>query len=260
MEADNTPPFSALKTSRKYHKWLMLFVGSQFVIWSVTGAYMVFFDIDYIHGDTLVKNHQTKVPVQQLNYPMSSLRAQYSQLEKLSVGMHINKPVYRFVQDDVHYMVDAQTGELLSPLSKEQALKVAQYEYAGSGSIDSVEYIDANPPAELSSRVHSALPAWRVKFDNVGSPTLYISERTGEVLGKRHQWWRLFDWMFRFHVMDYQDSEIDNFLLFWVTLFAIFAAVMGAVLIYFTVIKNKINVQGFIPRLHKNNNIEQGRV
>jgi uncharacterized iron-regulated membrane protein len=39
-----------LKTSRKFHKWLMLFVGVQFVIWSITGAYMVFFDIDYIQN------------------------------------------------------------------------------------------------------------------------------------------------------------------------------------------------------------------
>ena len=43
---------ATLKTSRKLHKWFMLFIGLQFVIWSVTGAYMVFFDIDYIHGDS----------------------------------------------------------------------------------------------------------------------------------------------------------------------------------------------------------------
>jgi len=48
-----------LKTSRKFHKWLMLFLGIQFLIWSISGAYMVIFDIDYIHGDSLVVNHQT---------------------------------------------------------------------------------------------------------------------------------------------------------------------------------------------------------
>ncbi len=50
-----------VKTSRKFHTWLMSFVDVQFVIWSITGAYMVFFDIDYIHGDSLVINHQTKI-------------------------------------------------------------------------------------------------------------------------------------------------------------------------------------------------------
>ncbi|MFT6029889.1 MAG: hypothetical protein ACI8O8_001630, partial [Oleiphilaceae bacterium] len=30
----------------------MLFLGLQFLIWSISGAYMVIFDIDYIHGDS----------------------------------------------------------------------------------------------------------------------------------------------------------------------------------------------------------------
>ena len=47
-----------LKVSRKFHKWLMLFIGLQFIIWSISGAYMVIFDIDYIHGDSLVVTHQ----------------------------------------------------------------------------------------------------------------------------------------------------------------------------------------------------------
>ncbi|WP_462159350.1 PepSY domain-containing protein [Pseudoalteromonas sp. GB56] len=238
----------------------MLFVGSQFVIWSVTGAYMVFFDIDYIHGDTLVKNHQTKVPVQQLNYPMSSLRAKYSQLEKFTVGMHIDKPVYRFEQEDVHYMVDANSGELLSPLRKEEAIRVARHEYTGDGAVESVEYIDSNPPFELSRRVHNALPAWRVNFDNLGSPSLYISARSGEVLAKRHEWWRLFDWMFRFHVMDYEDSEIDNKLLFWFTLFGIFSALAGMVLAYFRVFKKDEPEHSLAQELDKNNNMQRGGI
>ena len=45
----------------------MLFIGAQFVIWSVTGAYMVFFNIDYIHGDTLVINHQNKIDPNNIN-------------------------------------------------------------------------------------------------------------------------------------------------------------------------------------------------
>jgi hypothetical protein len=52
-----TQSMGLLKISRKSHKWLMLFVGVQFVIWSITGVYMVLFDIDYIHGDSLVINH-----------------------------------------------------------------------------------------------------------------------------------------------------------------------------------------------------------
>ncbi len=237
LKPRSTDTFSLLKTSRKLHKWLMAFIGAQFVIWSVTGAYMVFFDIDYIHGDSLVQNHQTKLNVEDIHYSQQALYQAYPNAEKIQLAKFIDRDVYRFKQDGVHFIVDAQNGELLSPLSKQQAVKAAQFEYTGSGGVAEVEYIEDNPPFELSRRVHDALPAWRVNFDDFGSPSLYISARSGALLAKRHEWWRIFDWMFRFHVMDYEDSEIDNQLLFWFTLLGIFAGISGLILTFYRVFK-----------------------
>ncbi len=239
LKDSNNAPFSLLKTSRKYHKWLMAFLGVQFMIWSVTGAYMVFFDIDYIHGDSLVKNHQTKLKPENIQYSLHELYQAYPDAERMNVTKFLDLDVYRFVENGTHYMVDASSGQLLSPLSKELAVKAAIHEYTGSGGVASVEYIKDNPPFELSRRVHDALPAWRVNFDNFGSPALYISGRSGALLAKRHEWWRIFDWMFRFHVMDYEESEIDNQLLFWFTLFGIFAGISGLLLTFYRIFKNK---------------------
>ncbi len=47
--------------SRSLHKWLALFVGVQLLIWAVTGFYMVAIDLDFIHGDPLVRNLRTPV-------------------------------------------------------------------------------------------------------------------------------------------------------------------------------------------------------
>ncbi|TKB47433.1 efflux RND transporter permease subunit [Thalassotalea mangrovi] len=231
-------PFSLVKTSRKYHKWLMAFLGAQFMIWSATGAYMVFFDIDYVHGDTLVHNHQTKLDVNNIQYSQQSLYQAYPQAEQVQLTKFIDLDVYRFVQDGTHYLVNASNGELLSPLTENIAVRAARHEYTGSGDVASIEFIEENPPFELSRPVHDALPAWRVNFDDFGSPSIYISARSGALLAKRHEWWRIFDWMFRFHVMDYEDSEIDNQLLFWFTLFAIFAAVAGLLLTFFRIFKS----------------------
>ncbi|QOL25648.1 efflux RND transporter permease subunit [Thalassotalea sp. LPB0316] len=226
--------FNLLKTSRKYHKWLMAFIGVQFVIWSVTGAYMVFFNIHYIHGDSLVHNHQTKLSADQVNISTTTLRQRYGQFDELSLAMMLDKPVYRFSLEGEQYLVDANSGELLSPLDEQTAKRIARHEYTGDGEIISARLITDNPPFELSPR---RVPAWRVDFDNFGAPALYISSLTGEVVTKRHEWWRLFDWMFRFHVMDYQASEIDNQLLFWFALFGLLAAITGAVLSYDRVVK-----------------------
>lgn len=229
---------SLLKTSRKYHKWLMLFLGLQFVVWSVTGAYMVFFNIDYIHGDTLIINHQNKVNPQNINYSQQQLFARYPDAKNVELDLFIDREVYRFSQDKTKYLVAANNGKQLSPLSESEAVQAAQYLYTGEGAVESVELIKDNPPFELSRRVYSALPAWRVNFDDLGSPALYISATNGKLLGKRHDFWRLFDYMFNFHAMDYNDGAIDNWLLFWTTLFGICASITGLVLMCFRVFKS----------------------
>tara|TARA_R110001606_G_scaffold370985_2_gene527640 strand:+ start:5779 stop:6546 length:768 start_codon:yes stop_codon:yes gene_type:complete len=228
-------PINRLKTSRKIHKWLMLFLGAQFVIWSVTGAYMVFFDIDYIHGDSLVINHQDKINPDNIDYTLKDLMADYPQAQQVSLGKFIDKEVYRFSLAGKSVLLDASDGLPLSPLDNQAAQRAAEYYYSGDGQVNEVELITDNPPFELSAR---ALPAWRVNFDNFASPSIYVSADSGLLVGKRHEFWRLFDWMFRFHVMDYGDAEeIDNMLLFWVCLFAIIACVFGLVLVYYRVFK-----------------------
>ena len=217
----------------------MLFIGAQFVIWSVTGAYMVFFDIDYIHGDSLIVNHQTTIKPENLTYPTQTLFQQYPTAENLTVGMLINREVYRFNVDKQLFMLDAANGELLSPLAQSSALALAKHFYSGDGEVINAELITSNPPFELSAR---HLPTWRVNFDNFGSPALYISANSGKIVTKRHEFWRLFDWMFRFHVMDYDDGEnVGNWFLFLIASLALFAALSGLILTYFKVIKPAID-------------------
>ena len=49
--------------ARTLHKWFGLLIGVQILIWLATGLYMVVVDIDFIHGDPLVKKTQQTVVV-----------------------------------------------------------------------------------------------------------------------------------------------------------------------------------------------------
>lgn len=226
---------SVLKFSQKYHKWLMLFLGSQFVIWSITGAYMVFLDIDYIHGDSLVINHQGKIDANNIQYTLTDLYLDYPNAKDIRIGKFINDDVYRFSVNKKKTMLDVNNGGKLSPLTQSKAVEVAQYYYSGKGKVAKVELISEAPPFELS---HRHLPAWRIDFNDFAAPSFYISSHSGLLVTKRHQFWRLFDWMFRFHIMDYGDDEdSSNHLLFYFAIFGIFASITGLVLMYFKVVK-----------------------
>jgi len=227
--------FNFSKIARKTHKWLMLFIGTQFVIWTITGTYMVFFDIDYIHGDSLVINHQTKINPDNIHYTLAELLIEYPEAKNIIMTTFLDEEVYLFSSAKKKYLIAARNGQLLSPLNKNSAIKAARHYYAGNGEIVAVTLITENPPFELSP---SRLPAWRINFDDFGAPSIYVSAQTGMLVGKRHEFWRLFDWMFRFHIMDYGDDErVDNQLLFWFVLLGIFAAISGLIVSYYSVFK-----------------------
>ena len=80
------------------------------------------------------------------------------------------------------------------------------------------------------------LPFWQIKFEGFSTPTLYVGQHTGDIVAKRHNYWRLFDWMWRFHIMDYDDGEnVSNWFLFLVATMGLLAAFSGAVLTFYRV-------------------------
>ena len=55
---------------------------------------------------------------------------------------------------------------------------------------------------------------WAVRFDDLGKTTFYISPQTGEIMARRHQLWRIFDFVWMFHIMDYENRvDVHNNLL-----------------------------------------------
>ena len=238
------------RKSRKYHKWLMLFVGVQLLIWSITGAYMVVMDIHYIHGDSLVATKQKAIDVGDVKYSLRQLLADHNEAVNVKLGMLLNQTVYRFNVGDHKVIVSAFDGRQLSPIDKTLAISIAQDKYTNSNAlVDHVQLITANPPRELSGR---HLPAWRVDFDDFASPSFYISANSGQLVTKRHSYWRIFDWMFAFHVMDYVDEAADNKLLLVFTVLAFIASMFGLILTYFRLMpqQNKKN-DNFDKKLNK---------
>ena len=236
IEETPSAPFSLLKFSRKYHKWLMVFVGIQFVFWSITGVYMVSTDIHFIHGESLVKNQQEKVQLSQVNYTTQALYADFPNATNVILGTRMDRPVYWLTQDESHTLVvDALSGAVLPKVDEATALTIARYYYAGNEPVAASRLVNSveDMPAELSPK---HLPVWQITFEGASRPTLYVNQDTGKVVTKRHHYWRLFDWMWRFHIMDYDDGEnVANGLLLLMALLGIVAAGMGAVLVYYRV-------------------------
>ncbi|MGH8239184.1 MAG: PepSY domain-containing protein, partial [Steroidobacteraceae bacterium] len=192
--------------SRSLHKWLALFVGVQLLIWAVTGFYMVAIDLDFIHGDPLVRNLRTPVGSTAAALPVSQLTSRYPEITLVSLHSLpvLSSPVYELTAAGRRVLVDAATGQQLSPLSSGMIRQLARSYYAGSGQLSAVQLLEHEVPMEVRGRVP---PLWRADFDDWLQTTLYLHPDTGALVARRHRLWRWYDFLWMLHIMDYGERE-----------------------------------------------------
>ena len=220
--------------ARVLHKWLALFVGVQALLWTVSGFYMVVVDLDFIHGDTLVRNLTTPPPRAEKLHSLNELRTRYPEIGQIRIkGLPgFERPLYEIKTAGGLILADGITGETISPIAEDRIAELARNYYAGSASLVSVDLLLEDAPLEIQSR---PLPLWRARFDDRLETTLYIHPASGELVTRRHRFWRWFDVFWMLHIMDYEArSDVNNPLLRFSTSMGLIFAVSGLWLVYFS--------------------------
>jgi uncharacterized iron-regulated membrane protein len=219
--------------ARKTHKWLGLFVGLQVVVWSLSGLYMTAVHIDIIHGDHLVRPPAANgMDASGLMDPL----AVASQGHSVRLAWVGDRPAYVVRDESGERVVDARDGKPVPPPSEADIRSIAKATYTGSEPIASAELI-TDIPGEIRGRKP---PLWRVEFDQWNKPTLYFSPLTGELVSRRHELWRIFDFVWMLHIMDYDEREnVNNSLLRTFTWGAVLMVLSGAWLLIYAFPKKK---------------------
>lgn len=221
--------------ARKTHKWLGLLVGLQVVIWSLTGLYMTAVHLDIIHGDHLIREAPAKAAdLSQLRDPIAV--ASETGAESARLAWVRNRPAYVLAAESGEKVVDAVSGRQVAPPSAAEIRSIAKSTYTGKEGIASAALI-TELPGEVRGRKP---PLWRVEFDQWNKPTLYFSPTTGELLTRRHELWRIFDFFWMLHVMGYQDRDnVNNPLIRVFTWGALLVALSGAWLLLYSFHRKK---------------------
>jgi uncharacterized iron-regulated membrane protein len=219
--------------ARSLHKWFGLVIGLQILIWLATGLYMVIVDLDFIHGDTLVKNIRQTITAPDsdlLNTPI--LRSRYPDATQIALKPVMGKTLYTVTTPGARYLLDPETGEVLSPLDEKTARDIATFHFNGAARILNAALITTSPPMEIQTR---RLPLWRIDFDDRFSTSFYIDPHTGTLVTRRHQYWRIFDFMWMLHIMDYDErSDAHNLLLKTAQVTGLIFAITGAWLLFYS--------------------------
>tara|TARA_R110000868_G_scaffold92734_1_gene257186 strand:+ start:19041 stop:19775 length:735 start_codon:yes stop_codon:yes gene_type:complete len=214
---------SVLRWTVRVHKWLALFVGIQIVIWVAGGAVMSLLDIDTVHGDHHVAPAQiVELDVAGLVPPSDAVEAAglSGEIRTVNLMPWLGRAAYLVeAYDGAKALVDAHTGERLTPISRETAIALAEQFHRGDLPAQSAQYLEAFT-TEYRDNV---LPAWRVNFDDGDGTSLYYAAETGMLTARRNDVWRVYDFFWMLHIMGYQDR--DNFNTFWLQGFALFSLV-----------------------------------
>ena len=196
--------------ARRAHKWIALVIGVQALLWSIGGLYMTAMSIDFIHGDHLNHVAAEPLPKQGDLVDPAVIAARYPAMNGFRLKRLLGEPTY-----EVHYaggvdLVAAVTGRLSGPIDREKARQLALSAYQGDAPLESLQLLD-KAPQEVGTR---PVPMWQARFGDSGNTALYFSPQTGNLLATRHTYWRVFDFLWMLHIMDYeQRSDVNNTLL-----------------------------------------------
>ncbi len=220
-----------LRWTLKLHKWIALIIGLQILAWVLGGLVFSVLDIEKVRGEHKIAEqpHLPLTPESIITLKEAVKMNKIVKVHHASLGRVVNRPVWRImVEDDKHITIDGLTGDIISPITFELATKIAEADYAGKGKLKSVAY-EKDPATEYP---HEGA-AWVARFDDLDNTTLYINPDSAQVKSRRSTTWRVFDFFWKLHVMDYDDGESFNHPLLIVSAFiALIVVLLGFVLLF----------------------------
>tara|TARA_R110000764_G_scaffold27014_1_gene64193 strand:+ start:344 stop:1054 length:711 start_codon:yes stop_codon:yes gene_type:complete len=192
---------TALKI-RKAHRYLGIFLGIQFLMWTISGMYFSWTDIDEIHGDQFKKVAPKQKSFNDLlGTSQLDTEQPIQTLELLEIA---NEPYYWINETQ---LINARTGHKKNGVSEEEAQEVANRYMLTDLKIAEIQRVDTvGQHHEYRGR---PLPAYEISYETPQNLKAYVAIENGAFQTVRHRDWRWFDFLWMTHTMDYQGR--DNF-------------------------------------------------
>lgn len=222
---------------RKAHRYIGLLISLQLLAWTTGGIWFTWNDIDDIHGDYL-RNFDKPEVAQPLISTQTAIDniSDLNKLDSIKVTSFLKQPAYRIKYNANNnksqtILVNAITGSIIPDITKQQAITVAKGNTSFQAEISSIELITGTD--KHHEYRGKPLPAWAITFDYPSSPTFYVSAKLGTLTSVRHTSWRIFDFLWMLHTMDYEGrDDFGNWLIKIFSLIALVTALSGIVLFF----------------------------
>lgn len=216
-------PFFTPLLFRRIHKWMGLLIGLQIVIWTLSGTAMALLDMKAVAGPR-------PQPSAVRPWPGELAPPPGGEVQGFALRQLLGRPVYEAETADGLRLFDAVTGAPLR-IDAERALAIARQAWNEAAPVRRVRLLSK---PNLESRDHEG-PVWRIDFAAEDGRSAYVQAETGQPLVLRSTTWRLWDFAWMLHNMDYAERKSFNHPLI---LFAGFAALWVSLTGFYLIFKS----------------------
>ena len=208
---------------RLFHKYLSLVISIQLLLWTVSGIYFAFNKIELVRGEQYLIEHKvSKLDLKEVESSFSGKNVNFIR--------RLDEWIIKVETDSGFSYTDLQ-GQNLDELNEEEVREVVRQSTKLIPLM--VQRID-KPEIRAEFRGRN-LPIFKVATSTTDNINVYVDAFTGEVTAIRSDSWRIWDFLWGAHIIDYSEREnINNFLIKILSILALISSLSGIVLFFKT--------------------------
>lgn len=197
-------------------------------MWTVSGLYFSWTNLDEIHGDHFKKESPEYIGFNSLNLPGKP--GQEMEVKSLELKEIAGQPYY-LVNREI--LINAETGKEKPELSKEEALSIAGRHMAEGLEVAAIERLEET--GKHHEYRSGSLPAYVISYKSPENLKAYVSIKDASFKSVRHRDWRWFDFLWMTHTMDYEGrDDFNNTILRIFSVLGLITVLSGFILWYIT--------------------------
>ena len=208
---------------RNTHKYLSILISIQLLLWTISGIYFAFNQIELVRGE------QYRLP-QAFSVDLSKVNLVLDSVKSIQVARRFGEEILIVRKETGAEYLNLE-GVALEKLSKTQATSIV----SAVTSLTTLAVEEINDPEPGSEYRGRNLPLFKVITQDQENDEInvYVDAISGQVVAIRSEQWRLWDLMWGLHIMDWETrDEINNWLLKLFSVLALISSLTG-VFIFF---------------------------
>ena len=208
---------------RFFHKYLSLIISIQLLLWTVSGIYFAFNKIELVRGEQyLLENQAEDLNLEEVEITFTA--------KNLSFIKRLDMWIIK-AETDSGLIYSDLSGKNLEALDEEGAKEVVKRK-TNLRPLEAFRIDKQEKRAEYRGR---DLPLYKVTTSASDGINVYVDAFSGAVTAIRSDSWRIWDFLWGAHIIDYRERDnINNFLLKFFSILALISALCGIALFFKT--------------------------